>query len=281
MNNFNDTYDIAKAFQAIEEELIASMIRNLDRHRAEEEKEGYRWTQWQAEQLTALEEYKKRNEEKYGAVFNDISKTIPVLISMQRAAGHADQEITLLKAAGSGAKIRKRSKSLATDGVFFKVNDRKINALIDATKKDFSRAEHAMLRYTNDQYRKIIFNAQMYAATGATYEKAVDMATKDFLSAGINCIEYKNGARHTITDYCKMAIQTANKRAYLTGEGESRRQRGIHTVIINKRTQACPKCLKWVGKVLVDDVWSGGTAKEAEKSGYPLMSQAIAAGLYH
>lgn len=281
MNHFNDTYDITKAFQAIEEELIASMIRNLDRHRAEEEKEGYRWTQWQAEQLTALEEYKKRNEQRYGTVFSDISKTIPVLISMQRAAGHADQEITLLKAARDGPKFRKRSKTLATDGRFFKVNDRKINALIDATKKDFDRAEHAMLRFTNDQYRKIIFNAQMYAATGATYEKAVDMATKDFLSAGINCIEYKNGARHTISDYCQMAIQTANKRAYLTGEGELRQSMGIHTVILKKRPNACPKCLKWVGKVLVDDVWSGGTAKEAEKSGYPLMSQAMAAGLYH
>ena len=37
-------YDIAAAFQAIEEELIASMIRNMDRHRAEETKEGYEWS---------------------------------------------------------------------------------------------------------------------------------------------------------------------------------------------------------------------------------------------
>ena len=46
-------YDIAAAFQAIEEELIASMIRNMDRHRAEETKEGYEWSMWQAEQLKA------------------------------------------------------------------------------------------------------------------------------------------------------------------------------------------------------------------------------------
>ena len=43
---------------------------------------------------------------------------------------------------------------------------------------------------SEDKYRQIIFNAQVYANTGAgTYEKAVDMATKDFLKAGINCIE--------------------------------------------------------------------------------------------
>lgn len=75
-----------------------------------------------------------------------------------------------------------------------------------------------------------------------------------------------------------MAIQTANKRAYLTGEGELRKQWGISTVIMNKRSNACPKCLPFAGKILIDDVWSGGSARDGP---YPLMSSAIAAGLYH
>ena len=135
---------------------------------------------------------------------------------------------------------------------------------------------------TDDKYRKIIFNAQVYANTGAgTYQKAVDMATKDFLSAGINCIEYKNGRRVPIDVYAEMAIRTANKRAYLQGEGEMRKKWGIHTVIMNKRTNPCPKCAPFVGKVIVDDVWSGGTAEEAEEKGYLLMSDCIKRGLYH
>ena len=32
---------------------------------------------------------------------------------------------------------------------------------------------------------------------------------------------------------------------------------------------------------MIDDVWSGGTAAEAKKMGYPLISQAMDAGLYH
>lgn len=48
-------YDIGAAFKAIEDELIASMIHNMDRHRAEETKEGIEWSMWQAEQLKALE----------------------------------------------------------------------------------------------------------------------------------------------------------------------------------------------------------------------------------
>ena len=141
------------------------------------------------------------------------------------------------------------------------------------------KAETAVLRMANDQYRKIIYNAQVYANTGAgTYEKAVDMATKDFLSAGLNCVEYSNGARHTLADYADMAIRTACKRAYLQGEGAKRQEWGIHTVIVNKRGNPCPKCLPFCGKVLIDDVWSGGSRKDGS---YPLMSTAVAHGLYH
>lgn len=131
---------------------------------------------------------------------------------------------------------------------------------------------------SNDKYRKIIFDAQAYAnAGGTTYEKAVDMATRDFLRAGINCIEYKNGARHTISDYADMCIKTATKRAYLTGEGEKRKEWGIATVIVNKRQAACPKCMKFAGVVLIDDVWSGGKPDGKHQ----LMSSAIEKGLYH
>ena len=56
-------------------------------------------------------------------------------------------------------------------------------------------AEHAVLRYTDDQYRRTIFDAQVAANTGAkTYEQSVDMATKDFLSRGITLHPYSNGA---------------------------------------------------------------------------------------
>lgn len=273
----NTEYDIEKAFRAIEDELIASMIRNLDRHRAEEDELGFNWEQWQVEQLKALEKYKADNKTRFAGRFSDINSSIDAMIFTARQTGGTEQEQKILRALKKGLKASKVSQG--TEGAFFKLNTRKLNALIKATKSDFNRAEKAMLRMSEDKYRQIIFNAQVYANTGAgTYEKAVDMATKDFLKAGINCIEYANGTRHTMKDYAKMAIQTANKRAYLTGEGEMRQSWGISTVIMNKRANACPKCLPFVGKVLIDDVWSGGKASDGP---YPLMSSAMAAGLYH
>lgn len=273
----NTEYDIEKAFRAIEDELIASMMRNLDNHRAEEIEMGFNWTQWQVEQIKALERYKVKNKKKFTKQFSNINGSIDAMIFAARQAGGTEQEQKILRAIKKGLKASKVPQG--AEGAFFKLNTRKLYALIKATKADFAKAEHSMLRMSEDKYRQVIFNAQVYANTGAgTYEKAVDMATRDFLKAGINCIEYANGSRHTMKDYAKMAIQTANKRAYLTGEGEMRQSWGISTVIMNKRANACPKCLPFVGKVLIDDVWSGGKASDGP---YPLMSSAIAAGLYH
>lgn len=126
---------------------------------------------------------------------------------------------------------------------------------ISYLKKHFSvlyhkKAETAVLRRVNDPYQKIIYNAKVSANTSiGLYEKAVDMA-----------------------------IRTASKQAYLQREGQKRQEWGIHTVIVNKRGNPCPKCLPFVGKVLIDDVWSGGSQKDGN---YPLMSYAIECGLYH
>ena len=247
-------YDIGAAFEAIEDELIASMIRNMDRHRAWEDDEGIQWSMWQAEQLKALEKYKKANQKRYGKQFKNINGQIGEILYKARQNGNMQQEIQILNAIKNGfTGVNKVTQGTAAE--FFRLNDRKLEALIEATTNDMERAETAILRKANDEYRKVIYNAQVYANTGAgTYEKAVDMATKDMLSRGLTCVEYANGARHTLADYADMAIRTASKRAYLQGEGEKRQEWGIATVIMVKRGNPCPKCLPFVGKVLIDDV---------------------------
>lgn len=281
-------YDLTEAFQRIEYELMSSMIRNMDRHRAEETEEGYNWAMWQAEQLKALEKYKKNNQKKYQKQFKSINAQIEEVIRQARQKGNMQQEIRILQAIKKGWKVHGKNKTPAHQAMtaeFFKLNDRKLEALIKATMEDMEEAETAVLRKANDDYRKAIFNAQVYANTGAgTYEKAVDMATKDMLSRGLNCVMYANGARHTLADYADMAIRTASKRAYLQGEGEKRQEWGVTTVIMAKRGNPCPKCLPFVGKVLIDDVWSGGRSDGVDpETGkkYPLMSYAISQGLYH
>ncbi len=271
-------YNIKEAFERIENELIDSMMRNFSRHRAEETKEGYNWTQWQAEQLKSLEEYRKHNAKKFGKRFKNINSKVEEMIRTAKADGNASQEAEILEAVKDGFKAPKKPSAHST-AEFFKVNDRKLDALIKSTTDDLKRAETAVLRMSNDKYRKAIFNAQVAMNTGAvTYEKAVDIACKDMLNAGLNCVEYKNGARHTISDYADMAVKTANKRAYLRGEGEKRAEWGVSLVVVNSRQGGCPDCAKYIGKVFIDDVYSNGKKSDGN---YPLLSTAIKNGLFH
>lgn len=268
-------YDVARSLARIEDDITASLIRNLKHHRAQETEEGLEWVQWQTVQLQELDKFKRRYAKKLNKEFKRINPHIDEAINEAFNQGKMDEEVAILESIKEG---KGKGKAYRRGSSFFQ-KDNKIEKIINATTNDMEQAEYAILRRANDQYRKIIFDAQMYAASGAgTYEKAIDMATHDFLSAGINCVQYKNGARVSVSKYAEMAIRTATKRAYLQGQGEMRQEWGISTVILNKRTSACPLCAPFVGKVFIDDVWSGGTSKDGN---YPLLSSAIAAGLYH
>lgn len=269
-------YDVSRAFERIENELLESMTRNLKKHKAEETELGIEWTQWQAIQLEELQRFKLEASKKYGLEFKSMNQKIRETIAEAMMQGASDEEVNVLKAIEKGLVIN-REQGLSAG--FFQTNQKRLDALMNAVEHDMKTAQTAVLRYANDQYRRIIFQSQVAASSGAlTYEKAVDMATSDFLKKGINCITYSNGAVHNIVSYADMAVRTASKRAYLMGEGQKRQEWGVSTVILNKRFNACPLCMPFEGKVLIDDVWSGGSSKDGP---YPLMSSAMAAGLYH
>ena len=273
-------YDISEAFQKIEEIMIASMSRNLKRHLKTELDEGMNYSMWQAEQLAALTNFRKNNEKAFGKYFSTINRQIATILRSAYGSGSMDQETRILEAIRKGWKVSDLPTFDSLQGSFFKINERKLNALIDAVTNDMKKAETAMLRMANDEYRKAIYNAEVYYNTGVgTLSQSVDMATKDFLSRGITCIEYANGARVAIDSYAKMALRTAQTRAYLQGEAAKRDEWGVSTVIVNKRGVACPRCLQWVGRVFYDDVW--GNAPIPSPAKYPRLSEAIAGGLYH
>lgn len=271
---------VAAAFRRIENRLIESMMRNLGRHKAEEAKEGLNWEQWQAIQLQELERYKKEHGSLFDADFEEINKKVEEALRQSYNDAETSKEASLLQRILNKV-FPTRSQNQGMEGQFFGIDQAQLNAMIDAVENDFTDAEKALLRRANDIYRQTIFDAQVMAAAGMTYEEAVDMAVKDFLKKGIDCIEYKNGSRHSIEEYASMAIRTAQKRAYLMGLGKELDKAGIHTVRVNKRTEACPYCVGWLGRVLVDDVYSGGTPLEASEAGAPLLSQAMNMGFLH
>ncbi|WHH58473.1 phage minor capsid protein [Petroclostridium sp. X23] len=279
-------YDIAHIFFQMEYDLIDSMKRNFARHRAEEIKEGFEWEQWQQRKLEGLAQYRKNNQKILNKYDNEISQEVEKLIkdSFSQGAKNTDSFINRmwdrLKTWFIAGKVTRPITEVdGSDDSFFKINENRINSLINAVKNDFSKGKYAMLRQADDVYRQTVFKSQMYLNAGASsLYQAVDMATDSFLDKGFNCIEFKDGRRMNIASYAEMALRASSQRAVFVGGGARRDEWGIHTVVVSAHNNCSELCLPWQGRVYIDDVYSSGVKGEVE---YPLLSFAIDNGLFH
>lgn len=266
--------EIAQIYRDMELYLIKSMQRNLARHLAEEADAGLRYPQWQTEKLKELKRYQRENRQIISSRTRGLSDRVSEHMKAELRQGSKHELKRYKKALGKGYKSAKTMRKS-----FFKVNDRKISGMINALQNDLGAANTAVLRMMNDTYRQTIFRAGMYASNGVMTEtQAYDMAVKDFLERGINCIEYRDGRRVNIADYASMAVRTANQRAYMVGEGEFRKSIGETLVIISHHASACKLCRPFERKVLIDDVYSGGKPDDGD---YMLLSEAMKLGLFH
>lgn len=296
-----NNYDLREIFQQIELELIKSMKRALYHHENEEQKEGFKWEQWQIAKLRGIEKFRRNNQKILDKYSNSIENTIKntlnesfnggqnrvtKIINRIREMFHRNKSEASFNFPESAEpktpvqKILSRiSQNVPQENAFFGVNEKKLNALITATTNDLKAGQFAMLRMAYDVYRQTIFKSHMFLQSGTkTLYQAIDMATKDFLDKGFNCIQYKNGNRVNIASYVEMALRTANQRATFMGEGQKRNEWGIHLVVVSAHANTCKLCLPWQGKILIDDVYSNGSKADG---GYPLLSEAMKAGLLH
>lgn len=266
--------EIAEIYKDMELKMIESMKRNLGLHLAEEIEAGIDYPQWQAIKIRELRKYQRHNKMLLKSSTRGMAKNIKDHIRDEMKQGSLHEMKRFKEAKGAGYK-----SAVAMKDGFFKINTRKVDVLINSVNSDFSRADKAVLRMMYDTYRSTIFKYGMYVTNGVYTEKqAYDAAVKDFLSRGINCIEYKDGRRVNIADYTSMAIRTVNQRAYMAGEGEFRKYLGETLVIISSHATSCKLCQPFENKVLIDDVYSGGTPDDGD---YMLLSQAMAEGLFH
>ena len=301
-------YNLRAIYEEMELYLLSSMARNLKRHEGEEIKEGFKFEMWQSAKLRDLERFRRENKKIIDEFSPAIEKTVKerLMDTYRKSRGRVQSVVIKLSEKLSvrlpgglepiidglkGEELKetlekveeaaKKWKEAPTpiDDNFFRTNDKKFDALIEATQKDMKKVNTSVLRKMDDVYRQTIFKAQVYHNNGVMdLNKAVDMATKDFLQQGITSIRYSNGREVNIASYAEMALRTANHRSYLMGEGSRRKELGISTVIVTPHATACEMCRPWQGVILIDDVYSGGKQGDGE---YPLLSKAIEAGLFH
>lgn len=266
--------DIAKIFEEIELRLIRSFKRNIGRHKQEEQQEGFEWSAWQAEKLRNLDKFRREN----AAVISEYTDVI-------------DSETRQLME----KQFREGVKISDVEPQFFGVDNIKVTKLIDDVVNLEKHAETAALRTMDDVYRQTVNKVQLAMSTGSlTLQQAIDIAVKDFLDKGINCIVYRDGRRVNIADYVRMALRTTSVRAKIQGESEKFAAQGYDTVLVSKYSMCSDTCLPWQGKAYINDVFAmwEGEIEEREngelwgKSNYcgkwfPLLSTAIHAGLFH
>nr|DAK31447.1 MAG TPA: minor capsid protein [Caudoviricetes sp.] len=264
-----DEYDIAKLYQEMELELVASLKRNLLRHELKEIEENMEYPQWQALKLRDIQRIKRENQDIIGKYISNIPKHVKKIIKEEYKQGKKEA-ISLFNDANRGKRRLNES--------FFKTNNKKVKAMIDEINGTFKEAEKAIFRMSNDVYQKTIFKAGFYLSHGAVnLKQAINIAMKDFAKRGINCIEYKDGRRINIADYARMAVRTASQRARLMAEGDFRKRLKRTLVKITKHGTSCKYCKVYEQQILVDDVYSGGVPDGKHE----LLSNAMSKGLFH
>lgn len=270
--------DIAKIFEEIELRLIVSLKRNLKRHKSEEQKTGFEYSAWQAEKLKNVEEFRKQNQ----AIMNEYIDAIDEQTRQLMNDEFHEGERLVSEKLGD--------ESYVSDTHFFGVNEKKMQSLITDITSLENKAETAALRMTDDIYRQTVNKVQLAMGMGEmTLNKAIDIATKDFLDKGINCIVYSDGRRVNIADYVRMALRTTSTRASLQGQAKRFAELGYDTVIVSQYGGCSETCEPWQGQVYIDDVftvWEGEHDEYQGKSNYCgewfwLLSYAVKNGLFH
>lgn len=270
---------IVRIFEEIEQRLIRSLKLNLGRHRKEEEQEEFDWSAWQAEKLRSLEKFRREN----AAIMAEYTEQIDTE-TRQIMQEQFDEGV-------NGVDVPPAENQPA----FFGVDTTKVNKLIEDVTHLEKNAEVAALRTTDDIYRQTVNRVQLAMSTGSmTLQQAIDIAVKDFLNQGINCIVYKDGRRVNIADYVRMALRTTATRAALQGKSAKFKALGYDTVQVSSYGMCSPTCKPWQGRIYIEDTfsfWDGEVQEYPDgilwgKSGYcgkwfPLLSSAIEKGLFH
>lgn len=293
--------DIAKIFEEIELRLIASLKRNLSRHKAEEEKEGFEWSAWQAEKLNNIDNFRKENAQIADEYVDVIDDETRQLMTDQFHEGEHTAEQSVIDVSGSGVNVPDvpdvsaqpqppEAPTAIPDDHFFGVNKPKMDKLMEDITTLEKTALTAAVRNMDDVYRTTLNKVQLMMGTGSiTLNEAIDLATRDFLDKGINCIVYADGRRVNIADYVRMALRTTSTRATLQGAAKRFAELGYDTVLISQYGGCSETCEPYQGKVYIDDVftiWNGERSGDFGKSNYcdkwfMLLSVAIRGGLFH
>lgn len=279
---------IVKIFEEIEQRLVQSLKRNLSRHKDEEQEYEKNWSAWQAEKLRSLERFRRENAAIMQEYTEQIDSETRQIMQEQFDEGVNGVDVP------PAVSVEDTPVEIRPEPQFFGVDTTKVNKLIEDVTYLEKNAETAALRLTDDVYRQTVNRVQLAMGTGSmTLQQAIDIAVKDFLDQGINCIVYRDGRRVNIADYVRMALRTTATRAALQGKSAKYKALGYDTVQVSSYGMCSKTCEPWQGRIYIEDTFSMWDGEVKEHGGilwgksnycgkwFPLLSSAIEKGLFH
>ena len=175
----------------MEEELMQSMKRNLQRHLKEEDAEGFDWAQWQAEKLNSIARYRAQNRHIIGGYISTIPQQIEDMIRQSYETGKQQEEIRIRESDPAGLCCRQPREAAGEIGTgFFTVNERKLNSLRESRagrNAQGGRRRSCGIRTTST--RQTIFrSAAQFNMGGKSLGQAVDAAVPVLSGTGCSGI---------------------------------------------------------------------------------------------
>jgi len=105
----------------------------------------------------------------------------------------------------------------------------------------------------------------------------IDSVQEIMLFKGIQGISLSNGVEKSMTAESEFIMRNQTQQALLTAQGQRRAEYGLKYTRISAHPSSCKFCAPWQAKLVIDDRYAQGIGDGKT----PLLSEAIAAGLYH
>lgn len=180
----------------------------------------------------------------------------------------------------------------AANGVAFtaRVNERAVNALINATNQQLDMTGLRIRRWAIDVYSDVIHQAVGQVVVGVeTRQEAARRAMGSFAKRGVTGFIDKAGRAWDLASYAEMSIRTSTGQAMVQGHVDKLVENGLDLVMVSNAPEECRICRPWEGQVLSltgvqlgqqsgSSLLGSGTVTIKVKN---TLAEATAAGLFH
>jgi len=148
-----------------------------------------------------------------------------------------------------------------------------VRRLVQETVKGVSQARRAILRTTEDVYKRAVASEAAQVGIGTeTRLGAIQRVVNALADSGVTGFVDRAGRSWALDSYVDMAVRTAVVRAGVMGKSDTCVANGDDLVIVSSHAEQCELCRPWEGQVLS---LTGGA------KGYPTVDEATADGLFH